>query len=290
MQKLTYINLLNEQIVFCGAPYVLEKIGGLGMADIDVKTLRGAYQQGDSTAAVMRGARTVTVNIHLFGDSREDMYQKRMQMLGILSPQRAFDGTQRAIIIYENDYGRWQTYAIPESGLEASARIMNVQPSMKITFRCERPYWYQTFQHEITFGYTGEGFTFPFSFPISFGRRDFSHEVQNDGQVSAPIELWIEGKGEKPSLLNESTGVRLALDYALPVGSTLYINTDIDSLEATTTNASGERENAFGRLSIETPLCDFVLRPGLNRLRYLTGSQTAKSVLRVRWRPVYEGV
>lgn len=290
MQKLTYINLLNERLELGYAPFVLAKISGLGLPDVEIGTLRGAYQQGDTTVSARRTSRVLTVTMHLFASGRAELYRQRMRVVSVLSPDRAFDGVHRATLLYENDYGRWQTYAVPEGGLDAATRVGNVQPSMRLTFRCESPFWFSTVPEEIRFSYSGEGFQLPFGFPIGFGRRDFALEVNNAGQVAAPVEVWIEGRGETPSLRNAATGATLALASPLPEGSTLYLNTDPAGLAAVVTDATGAQSSAFGRLALDSPLADFTLRPGVNRLCYAPGGSGARSVIRVRWRAAFEGV
>jgi hypothetical protein len=145
-------------------------------------------------------------------------------------------------------------------------------------------------EDEVAFSYGGDGFSLPFSFPISFGTRDYSREAVNTGHVDAPAQIWIECKGEIPRLVNRSTGKSLALSSAVPEGYTLYINTDPARLEATLTDPNGAVTGAFGRLSLDTPMADFVLRPGLNTLVYEAGGAGAQSGIRVRWRAAYEGV
>ena len=290
MQKLTYINLRNEQIVFHLAPYVLKSITGLGLPDVEYETIRGVYQQGDTTAGYRRAARPVSVTFSLLGTSREQMYAARVQLQAILSPDRASYGTDRAKIIYENDYGRWQTCAVPDGGLEATSRIRDAQPNMKLTFRCECPYWFAMTEDEAEFSYTESGFTLPFRLPIRFGRRDFSRDAYNTGHVDAPVQIWIVCKGETPRLVNSSTGTAIAMSSAVPEGYTIYLNTDPAQLDARITDPDGNESGAFGRLSLDTPLAEFVLRPGLKKLVYESGGASARSICRVRWRSAYEGV
>ena len=290
MQKLTYINLRNEQIAFRGAPYVLAGITGLGMADIEYETLQGVYQQGNTVAGYRRAYRPVGVTFSLWAADQTELYQRRQTLLGILSPDRAISGADRAQLIYENDYGRWGTPAVPDGGLEPVSRIRGVQSGLKVNFRCESPYFYAMDEKEVAFSYVPGGFELPFSFPISFGSRDYSKEAVNAGHVNAPVKIWIECKGEVPRLVNSSTGKSLALSTAVPEGYTLYVNTDPAKLEATLTDQNGIVTSAFGKLSLDTPMADFYLRPGSNTLVYESGGAGAQSVIRVQWRAAYEGV
>jgi hypothetical protein len=290
MQKLTYINLSGEQIVFPFEPFVLEKIGGLGLPDLKIETMRGVYQQGDTVAGYRRERRVVSLTFHIRAESRSMMYAHRMQLLRVLSPDRAVRGDDRAQLIYENDQGKYMTWAMPDGGLDSKTRMLDNQLSVKLDFRCESPYWYDNIESEIAFVYTSGGLTFPFEFPIDFGLRDYEKTATNLGQVDAPVEVQILCKGETPSLYNRTTGKRLSMSTPIPSGYTLILNTDPSRLDARMIDASGNEQSAFGRLSLETPLADFVLVPGINELIYEPGGASAQSEITVTWRNAFEGV
>ena len=290
MQKLTYINLNNEQIVFWHSPYVLSKISGLELPDLKIETLNGVYQQGDTVAGYRREKRVVTATFSIMESTREAMYAHRMDLLRILSPARAIRGEERALLIYENDYIRYMTWAVPDGGLEAKNRVLDTQPNLKVTFRCESPYWFAVNPSSVVFEYSGEGFSPPFSFPIDFGRRDFSKEANNIGHVDAPVEITVQCMGEIPRIYNQTTGKRIALVTAIPEGNTLVLNTDPAHLDAKIIDAEGNETGAFGQLSLETPLGEFVLQPGINDLVYEAGGAEAMSTITVVWRNAYEGV
>ncbi len=290
MQKLTYFNLNNEQIVFWHAPYVLSKIGGLELPDLKIETLNGVYQQGDTVAGYRRDKRVVTATFSIMESAREAMYAHRMDLMRILSPDRAVRGEERAVLIYENDSVRYMTWAVPDGGLEAKSRTNDTQPNLKVTFRCESPYWFAINPSSVVFEYSGEGFSLPFSFPVDFGRRDFSREANNTGHVGAPVEIMIACKGEIPRIYNQTTGKRIALVTAIPEGNMLILNTDPAHLDAKIIDAEGNETGAFGKLSLETPLAEFMLQPGVNELVYEAGGAEAMSEITVTWRPAYEGV
>ena len=290
MQKLTYINLDNEQIVFQYAPYVLSKIAGLELPDLKIETLNGVYQQGDTVAGYRRQKRVVTATFSIHESTREAMYAHRMDLLRILSPDKAIDGDDRAMLIYENDYVRYMTWAVPDGGLEAKKRVQDTQPNLKVTFRCESPYWFAINTSFVAFEYSGEGFSLPFELPVDFGRRDFSKEANNIGHVDAPVEITVLCKGEVPRIYNQTTGKRIALVTAIPEGNTLVLNTDPAHLDAKIIDSDGNETGAFGQLSLETPLAEFVLQPGINELVYEAGGAEAMSEITVTWRPAYEGV
>ena len=290
MQKLTYINLNHERITFCGAPYVLAKIGGLGLPEMEMESIRGVYQQGETAVSCRRQKRRLTLTLHIMEDSRAALYRRRTELCCILSPDKAIRGEARGMLIYENDHGRYLTYAIPDGGLDAAGRVLHTQTNVKLSFRCESPFWYDVNPSSVVFAYSGEGFILPFTLPVDFGLRDFSKEANNIGHVDAPVEITVLCKGEVPRLYNRTTGKRIALVTAIPAGNTLLLNTDPAHLDAKVVDAEGNESGAFGKLSLQTPLAEFVLQPGINELIYEAGGAEAQSEITVAWRNAYEGV
>ncbi len=291
MQKLTYINLLNESVVFANtAPFVFCSITGTGPVDIDTKELRGAYQHGATLTGWRRDKRDVTVTLHIQGRDRADMYRQRLSLSGMLSMERAMSGAERARIIYENDYGRWWTWAVPNGEIAWGKRLVNYTPSTKLRFTCECPWWFAMKEEAVTFRYSDSAFILPFSLPVQLGSRDFSAEAVNGGQTSAPVRIWIHGAGETPALVNRTTGADIRLTGPLPMGSVLHVNTDPDALEATLTDAAGETRNAFGLVDVSHPISLFDLRSGINEIVYEPGGDSSQTVIEMRWYDRFEGV
>ena len=290
MQNLTYINLLGETAAF-GAlrPLVFCSVSGLGMPDVDVKTIQGAYQQGDAVAALTRKARRVELTLHLLATDRAALYALRRSLCGWLSPDKASDGERRARLVYRNDAGEYWTWAVPEGGLDWGARVQNGHVCVRLAFRCESPFWYGMRRNTARFTYRGSGFRLPFSFPVRFGSRSFRETLLNAGHGAAPVEITVWGKGETPVLLNQSTGRRIALTSPLPDGDVLRIRTDPAHLRVAVTHPDGSTENAFGYLDAATSLSAFTLRPGENTLIYRSGGEQTQSVVHIEWYDCYDG-
>lgn len=291
MQRLIYQNLLGEQAVFHLPPYLLESVSGTQELQSDILTARGAYQHGDTTTGMLAQHREVEAAFALVASSRVQLYEARRRLCGVLAPQRALspEGKQ-AKLFYENDLGKWWTYAVPMEGPTFGARKSNALLKGRLRFRCERPYWYAYTENRASFTYSGTGLALPASFPLMLGQRDYQQTVINYGHVSAPVRVAIVGQGEVPSLINLTTGARIELTQALPVGSTLYCNTDPAELSATVIDQDGATTSAFGMISVDRALSDFTLRPGSNELSYAPGGAQAKSSIYVRWFAPYQGV
>lgn len=293
MQRLEYVNLRGDKTVFGGEPpYVLEHVDGLGLAPMELISHRGVYQQGVSLQRLTREARVVECKFHVEGgESRANMYQKRIALLAELSPQFALDegtGTM-AKLYYENDYGRWWTYAVPKE-LAYVNRLQNYMVSCPLDFSCPSPYWRGDDDHEVTLEMATGAFRLRFGFPITLGNRRFSATVYSDSQVDTPVNILIEGHGEMPTLANHTTGKSITVQRAVASGEFLEISTDEDNLYVNLLQADKQVIPAYGYLSLDSALSDFVLRPGDNRIEYIPSEASESSKVTVTWETRLEGV
>jgi len=291
MQKLTYINLLHQSITFGGEPpYILEHVKGLGKPPVNISTTRGAYQHGDTPRRILMEPRFVDLTFHIRGENRADLYQKRVELMDLLSFERAFDGKRQGRLFYENDYGRWWLHAVPE-GPDPEKRVMDWMLSSKLSFRCANPYWNDDKSIKmLALSMSAGGFSFPFSFPIQFGDRRFSGVAFNNGQAATPLHITIFGSGEMPVLVNNSTGAQLTVSQPIPGGSRLIIDTDPETLSVVMRDANGYEAPAHGYLTLDSPLSSFVLRRGENDIEYKPNQPSAQSRVELQWSERMEGV
>ena len=294
MQRIRYINLRGEVIDFGGArPLILAHVDGLGTTDAAISAVQGAYSSGQTLTRMQRGARDVRVQFSLWPqtDTREAMYNARVELNTKLSAARCMDGAENmGKLIYDNDAGSWWTYAVPEGeGAKFGTRIKNILPG-EITFRSGSAYWRAMSQSEETLEIGEGGFRIPFSFPIRFGTTEFVKTLENAGGAAAPVEITIYGSGETPAIRNNTTGAEIRLSQAVASGEVLRINTDPEKLECVHILADGKAEDAWGYLDPESAVADFALEPGANDVEYVPDQVSSESRVVIRWQAVYEGV
>lgn len=294
MQIFIYTNLRGQSVTFGGGPpYVFEKIKGMGGADLDIADSTGAYQQGHTIHRLQREERRLTLHFHVDGRPGMDtVYKYRQNLLGVLSPRYALDEDtgEYARLTYTNDYGSWWTWAVPE-GARYEKRLSRFMVSCPVTFHCPSPFWFPVAQDTTLLEISIDSFSLPFSLPFRLGTRRFSGAVHNTGHVDAPVIIEISGVGERPILLNRTTGAKLSVALPIAGGELLRINTDPEHLAVELYKSNGTVVNAYGYLSLDSALSEFVLRPGLNKLEYRpTEPPSRYSKVRVLWYPRLEGV
>ena len=209
MQKILYENLRGERTELCGPPYLLEHVTGLGATDAEIVTTQGARQSGVTTRRASRGKRIVKAKIAIYGaGTRREMYELRRELCRKLALRQCFDERtgEMGRLMYENDAGAYWAYALPETPAEDGTRFLNHLNAMTLSFQCDSPYLSEFTQNRRVLRRSEGGLTMPFSFPIRLGVTAFAAECENAGAVDAPVDIEIEGSGEKPEIINETTG------------------------------------------------------------------------------------
>lgn len=292
MQEIVYQNLAGEEVAFGAAPpFLLERVEGAGSTELDRKTLKGSLQEGETTVSALRQDRRLDVRLHLYAYSPRSLYQLRGELCGLLSAGKAFDPDtgRRARLTYRNDAGTWWTWALPVGPPQWTKRARNVHPALKISFACDSPFWFSPEESSGGFDVSGSEFRFPLRFPTRFTSRSSFAVLLNRGQMAAPVRITMHGKGEKPVIVNRTTGKRIRLVSPLPQGAVLEIDTDPDDLRARMT-LDGVTTNAYGLLDVTTPLSGFSLAVGENEIAYEAGGPSAETTVALRWYSRFEGV
>lgn len=292
MQELRYINLAGESVTFgASPPYILAHIEGTQGTSIDRKTVRGARQHGAQTTMALRSDRKLSLTINLFTLGRSEMYREREALCSLLSASKAFDedSGQRARVVYTNNLGSWWTWAMPTGAPAWADRVKDIHPALKLGFECDSPYWFSMEESKGGFDVATEGFHFPLRFPLRFSSRSLSAILVCAGHTPTPVMITVQGEGEKPALINRTTGKELRLTTPIQQGSTLRISTDEDDLYVLL-EKDGVQTNAYGLLDVTTPLSGFLLAPGENEIVYEAGGASAKTAITLRWHDRFEGV
>jgi len=294
MQELTYVNLVGEELVFGGSrPLILAGIKGTEAAGVSRKTLKGSMQDGDRTVSLKRDARKVDITFNLMSDNRTAFYRTRARLSTALSAGNGFDRKtgSRAKIIYRNDFGKWWTWAVPGKMPQWPKRIQDIHPNIKMSFDCDSAFWFSMDENTADFSVSNGGFRFPFQLPLRFGSRRLETRVFNYGFAPAPVKITAYGEGERPTLLNRTTGARISFVEPLPHGAVLEINTDPEDLYVMVDEHDGEGwKNAYGYLDAATPISEFNLLPGENIIVYKSSDASTKTTITMTWIDLFEGV
>ena len=292
MQKITYVNAYGERVAFSGDPPVLlRSVSGLSRPELEVVNTQAAHQAGAMVSRIQLPMRRVQVRFDILPqENREAFYAQRMYMERVLSGSRALRDGQTGVLIYENDAGKWQTKAVPEGSIAYGKRLGNAAADNCTTFLCPDPYLFSEETEVVQMRMSSGNLTLPLTLPIRLGARRFQAALVNRGTADAPVTMTIYGTGEKPKLVNHTTGACIEVSRQIAVGERLVICTDPKALSCTLVRADASQEDAFGYLNPMLAVSAFVLIPGANELEYVPSVASTGSCVEIAWQSCYEGV
>lgn len=262
-------------------PYIIGSVKGTGGAEASAITSTAPGVNGVFVHGVRMESREISCFIHVEGETRKDMYQKRFDLVKKLTPQ-----VEPGLLYYTNDAEVKRIPAYPMGSPDFTDRLQNYNRA-ELKFMCPSPYWEDTVTQEAYMAYLDGGFEFPFEFDVEFAAQQNRTEIVNAGSVPVPIEIVIRGPSDSPTIRNETTGEHIHVRQSLAEGDALTIRTKPGSKSVRLMH-KGVEEDAFQFLDLSSTL--FQLRPGSNRLRYESENESEFTQIVIRYRELYAGV
>lgn len=288
MQTLRFINNLGREIKFNNsAPYVFWLIEGAELPPVFVVNTKAAGQNGYTLHSMALEERTVKITAHIHGkDGIRQMYRLRKELNAVCNPLL---GPGR--LIYENDNGSYEVKAFCKANTY-SGKIHNLQ-TLTVSFECPSSFWQSVKPFEIKLAYVEGGLEFPIRTPGFFGKLGYKAVINNDGDVPAPLEFFIDGGAINPIIRNDTTGEFIKLTRQLQSYDKLYINTDPENYEVShitinTETNEPQKMDAFGYITPDSSL--FKLARGENVIKFTSDDENKKVKIVILYRKRYAGV
>lgn len=211
------------------------------------------------------------------------MYAQRYELIRKLTPT-----SKLGWLYYRNDYIHVRTQAIPRLPPDFMERIRNYNKA-DITFWCPSPYWRSVSSHTEEIGYIkGEGFKYPFAFPVKFASLKNELSIDYQGSVSAPVTITIYGSATKPKITNKTTGKYIAVEKELTDNQRLVIVTTRGSKSVKIAETGKSTKDAFQYIDPESVFWE--LQPGENIISYDSGDDSQKTAVKIAYSEFYSGV
>jgi hypothetical protein len=290
MQRSKFINPRGRAVVFDAAPYIFEKISGIGEADAHMMTSDPAGVHGKSFGGVYTDDREITQTISIGGATRKKMYENKLALMAVLSPS-LYESGVLGRFEYTNDFGTWWIPAAVKRGPQGTARVGNYLKSEQLVFYCPDPFFRGLVKERVTMGYQGGGLRWPVRFDaVRFGSRGYKASIWSRGNRPSAMEVEITGPSTRPEIVKVKTGeyIRLRESKQLYEGDVLRIDTTPGRPGVTIQRSGGEIEDAIGYIDLSSTL--FMLDPGENLLEYISGDDSQTCTINVDTLPWFGGV
>lgn len=217
-----------------------------------------------------------------FAASRSDWEAEIKRLRRAFSPTL---GTEELTIVVRS---RNETY-MAFGTVTARAIPMNYQYSyygaqVTIQFECSDPRRYSLGENTVFIAMPNQisaGLDYPLVYPLEYGAEVTPSQliVFNDGDAPTPLTLNFIGPATNPSLINQTTGERLAFDIVLAAEDTLTVNTRLG-----TVLLNGTADRLYTRTLTSSPILSFDLEPGENDMKAIADEWETGSGIEIIYR------
>lgn len=281
MQKLEVINLaLNESIVFNSVgsleeDILLSHIEGLGHPGATSQKSQGVNQDGCNSEDSLLDPRIIKLQVTIRTKNRVKLYELRRKIMRIINPKTYNQATGKRgelLIYYTNDYKTYRIYGKVEDGAEFNDRKKN-HDKATISFYCQDPYWLDKEGTDIDIKSVRGGLNFPVALPNKFAIVSFYKEIENTGDVEAPVQIEYVGPATNPKIENETTGEYIQVNMEIGEKEKLVIDTR-EGKETVNLITPHGIEDVYNKIDLNSTF--FKLIVGKNLIKYSSDVEGAK--------------
>lgn len=281
MQKLEVINLaLNESIMFSniGNPnedILLSHIEGLGHPGATSQKSQGVNQDGCNSEDSLLDARVIKLQVTVRTQNREKLYELRRRIFRIINPKTYNQATGKRgelLIYYTNDYKKYRIYGKVEDSADFNDRKKN-RDKATISFYCQDPYWLDEKGQDIDIKSVRGGLKFSLKLPNKFAIVSFYKEIDNKGDVEAPIQIEYIGPAKNPRVTNETTGEFIQVNMEIGEKEKLVIDTR-EGKETVNLITPYEVRDVYNNIDLRSTFFKLII--GKNLIRYSSDIEGAK--------------
>lgn len=280
MQKLKIVNCLGESVEFgMNAPFLLSHIEGLGIPTVEVYETQAAGMDGSQVHDILLADRLITSRVTIVSNSRDELYEKRRQIMRLLNPKLYNFVTKKRgelTLYYTNDCKTYRIFAYSDSSPDFKERI-NHNGIADIIFTCSNPYFLDENDTTKKLKYFDGGLAFPLTFATKFAEAGYTKTIENIGDVEVPVILEYIGAAENPIITNETTGEYIKVNRTLEEGQRLVINTAEGEETVDIVSSDGEKTNVFNWLDLNSTF--FKLIQGENQITYSADNEMDENVI-----------
>lgn len=287
MQKLEVINLaLNESIVFSNVGNIeedilLSHIEGLGHPGATSQKSQGVNQDGCNSEDSLLDPRVLQLQVTIRTKNRQKLYELRRRIMRLINPKTYNQATKKRgelLIYYENDFKKYRIYGKVEDSAEFNDRKNNYDKAT-ISFYCQDPYWLDEKGQNIDIKSVTGGLKFPIMLPNHFSLISFYKEIENEGDVEAPIQIEYTGPAMNPRISNETTGEFIQVNMEIDKKEKLVIDTR-EGKETVNLITPHETIDVYNKIDLNSTF--FKLIVGKNLIKYSSDIEGAKDRVTIK--------
>jgi hypothetical protein len=279
----------------------LVNISGTGMPQINPITSQLPFRHGEIRVGYRLAPRLIRVMHHsISGTTRGLMYSDRANLLDLVRPNRTSNETPGKLrkIFNDGSIRDLDVYFTGSLTLDETEDHMDMARWYVrdvLEFTAYDPIFYNPTINtkNMSIASTENDLVFPITFSISFSGNvvESTDTITYTGNWETSPIIEITGPCDSPTILNQTTGKKITVNYNIVEGDKLTINTD--SYKPTVTNLAGT--NLIGTISGDSNLIDFGLVPnpiasgGVNSIKIWGGAKYTAAQFAIKYKNRYIG-
>lgn len=184
-------------------------------------------QDGCNSEDSLLDARVIKLQVTIRTKNRKKLYELRRRIMRVINPKTYNKSTGRRgelLIYYTNDYKKYRIYGKVEDAVDFKERKNN-HDKTTISFYCQDPFWLDERGEDIDIKSVIGGLKFPLALPSTFAIVSFYKEIENVGDIEAPIKIEYQGPALNPRISNETTGEFIQVNMKIDEKEKLVIDT-----------------------------------------------------------------
>lgn len=272
------------------APYRLVSASGLDPVSITPITIKSPSQPGETLLDLTVPSRVVVVQGLIQAADMDALWTLRRTLARACAAQPVRYGESISL-------GTLRFVRSSGQVLELDARVKSASFPMPkssvgvigfdIEFYAPNPYWREVADSTQQLSGSG-GFEFPLIFTEEFPSNNIEVDIDNAGDVDAPVLIQLYGEAENIRIINETADQTIEIIASLTSDEYVEINTGFGTKTIRKyTISTGDYVNLFSSLNPDSDL--WSLRPGVNHIRFEADTNVS-GYANIAWRQRYSGI
>lgn len=259
--------------------YLTQKVQGIHGATSQKS--QGVNQDGCNSEDSLLDSRVIKLLTTIRTKNREKLYELRRRIFRVINPKTYNPRTGKRgelLIYYTNDYKKYRIYGKVEDSAEFNDRKNN-HDKATISFYCQDPYWLDEEGQDIDIKSVQGGLKFGLTLPNKFSTVSFYKEIDNKGDVEAPVQIEYVGPAKNPRITNETTGEFIQVNMEIGEKEKLVIDTR-EGKETVNLITPHETKDVYNNIDLNSTF--FKLIVGKNLIKYSSDIEGAKDKVTIK--------
>lgn len=213
--------------------HVVLRKEGFGLSGRTFSTRQGPYQQGETVISQRLASRDLSLTLRVTGRTKQEYWDIREELIDFLRENRtnlndSRPGTLRFMYYQDDLVHKRDIDVFLKDGLVFNPDNADFAVQEELTFYAPYPIFYDPTLQTVDITSFEYELVLPITFPFVLGTCYATYNLTYTGNWEEYPKIVITGPASNISIINESTGKRINLNYSLIGGEVVTIDLAYD--------------------------------------------------------------